>query len=455
MRDRSEPLDSVTLASEVMSTRAPDEETARRILETAFAGDARLIYARPQGWSLRADARRRPEASAPSAPEIDRVLIFLQGERNPETRAFELSGVSVLRLRGEDVVAACGGDTCEGSASLPLRQAIVENLTDAAVVIHDPPGALHAFERWLDETIPAPISLRKLAQDRLGLRASHDLETLAARLGLYWRDSDDPLDQADVLDSCLKGLRRPGERLHDLRAALSRGAQPIDWSRFAFDRSFLSGLPKVPGTYRFYDADDNLLYVGKSKNLKRRISSYFRESARRSPRIQELLDRLYRVEYDHAGSELEAMLREAEQIRTRDPERNVQRKLHATSGRGARLRSILILEPAEAPAVLRAYLIHRGRLVARVGIGPRGGGLKRIERILDDYFFLAADGPTPLAGPDLDVELVVRWLASNRDRAVAFDPTNLGSAREVTDRLRWFLGHGTPFDPDGQPIFTV
>ena len=54
---------------------------------------------------------------------------------------------------------------------------------------------------------------------------------------------------------------RPGETLNDLRLATSRGARPIDWSRFAFDRSFLSGVPKVPGTYRFYDADDNLLYV--------------------------------------------------------------------------------------------------------------------------------------------------------------------------------------------------
>ena len=92
--------------------------------------------------------------------------------------------------------------------------------------------------------------------------------------------------------------------------------------------------------------------------------------------------------------------------------------------------------------------------MARVGIGPRGGGLKRIERILDDYFFFAPSGPTPVAGPDLDVELVVRWLATARDRAVAFDPTTLRSAQEVTDRLRWFLDQGSPFDPDGDPIFT-
>ena len=118
------------------------------------------------------------------------------------------------------------------------------------------------------------------------------------------------------------------------------------------------------------------------------------------------------------------------------------------------MRSILILEPASPPMVLRAYLIHEGRLIDRIGIGPRGGGLKRIERVLEDRFFFAPDGPTPVSGPDLDVELVVRWLAANRDRAVAFDPTSLPSAREVTDRLRWFLDQGSPFDPDEGPMFT-
>ena len=103
--------------------------------------------------------------------------------------------------------------------------------------------------------------------------------------------------------------------------------------------------------------------------------------------------------------------------------------------------------------MLRAYLIHRGRLIARIAVGPRGGGLTRIERVLDAYFFFMPDGPTPLAGPDVDIEVIARWLAANRDRVVAFDPTDLRSAREVTDRLRWFLDQGSPFESDGSPIF--
>jgi hypothetical protein len=243
--------------------------------------------------------------------------------------------------------------------------------------------------------------------------------------------------------------------MYDIRIEQHRGAAPIDWTRYAFNREFLRRVPSAAGTYRFFDQHGKLLYVGKSKNLNRRLNSYFRESARRrSERVQKLLDSLYRLEYQATVSDLEAMLGEAAAIRRERPERNVQRNVRATKSRAGRLRSILILEPSAPPLVLRAYLIRNGRLLDRVGIGPRGGGLSRIRRVLDDHFFSVPLGPTTPGGPDLDVEIVARWLAGNRDRVVAFDPTELRTSEEVIERLRWFLGQGGPFDGDGSPIFS-
>jgi hypothetical protein len=449
LRERTDGVDSRRMAEEVLATRVPDEATAHRLLESAFGGDPRLSYD-DLGWRVVENGAGGADAPPIDLDEPERALVFLGGVRPPGER-FLLERVSVMRLRGEDVVSACGGDIAAGASSRHLRETILDALDGTIVVVHDPPGALGAFERWLGGSLPAPISLRRMAQRRLGLAASHDLEGLAARLGLMWRASDDPLEQADILDACLKAVLRPGETLADLSRATG-AVHPIDWNRFAFDRDFVRELPSTPGTYRFYDRDGGLLYVGKAKDLRRRVGSYFREGAIRPARVERLLERLYRIEIDSSGSELEALLREAEQIRSDSPEQNVQRRYHAREGRRDRLDSILILEPAETPAVLRAFLICRARLVARVAIGPRGGGLARIERLLDDHCFLAPDGPTPATGPDLDVELVVRWLAANRDRAVAFDPTDLGSAREVTGRLRWFLSHGSPFDSDGSPI---
>ena len=448
---------SLEVARSVLSITAPDETTATAVLEAAFAGDSRLSYGDGSWRIVDTSGGPRVPASAalsPEADEPDRVLLFVEGVPRTPTEPFRLQTVSALRLQGDDVVAACGGDATVGVAAKRLRRAVLKTLDGAVPVIHDPPGAIAALERWLGEPLPDAISLRQLARERLGLAGRHDLPTLVARLGLIWRSTDDPLELADTLDACLRSLRQPGEGLLRLRRGERAVANGIDWSRFAFGRELLDELPHAPGTYRFYDRENNLLYVGKAKNLSRRVGSYFRETGQSSPsRERKLLAELHRIEYEPAGSDLEAMLREAEQIRSEHPRSNVQREVHLRHGRASRLLSILILEPAEPPAVLRAYLIRDCRIVGRARIGPRGGGLRHVQRVLEDHFFSAPSGPTPAPGPDLDVEVVARWLAAHRDGVVAFDPTDLRTADEVIERLKWFLLQGTPFDPDGSPVY--
>ncbi len=439
------PLSSVRLAQDVLAVRPPDEGTARKILEAAFGGDPRLV-AGEDGWTLSEPAREASDGSS----EAPLVLLLVTGRRPAPRASFEPATVAAIRIEGGEVSAACGGDIAPGRLGDDLREAVREALRGAVPLIHDPPGALVALERWLDEPLDAPISLRRLAQARLGMAAGREFEALAARLGLSWRSSEDPLDAAEVLARALEALRRPGETLESLRAA-SLGPPPVDWSRFAFDRAFLREIPAAPGTYRFLDAEGKLLYVGRSSNLRERISSYFRAGAGRSARVRSLLEALHRIEVDPLSSDLEAMLREAAAIRRKRPQRNVQRTIRPRGGRRGRLRSILVLEPAAPPYALRAYLLRDGRLVDRVAIGPRGGGLKRIERALESHFFSGDPGPMPLPGPDVDVEIVARWLARNRDRAVAFDPTHLRTSREVIARLRLFLDRGDLFEPDGTP----
>lgn len=460
LRQSEKPLTSIVLAEELLATHAPDEAAARLLLKTAFGNDPRLLHDE-SGWRFAGDARH---AGTPAIESInlatdtelepDRILIFIHGApRKADSTPFLLRSVSALRLCGDDVVGACGGDTVSGPYGNRLRRAALDLLNGAVPIIHDPSGALTALGAWFGEPIDSPISLRRLAHERIGLPANHNLEALVERLGLDWLESSEPLEMADTLDACLQALRRSDESLIDLQIAANGGAQPLDWSSYSFDREFLRRIPSTPGTYRFYDSSGKLLYVGKSKNLHSRVGSYFRDEGRARPkRVQELVRGIHRIEYEATGSDLEAVLREAELIRARNPSHNVQRRIHSVrTDRIEKLQSMLILEPASPPWVLRGFLIRRGRLVDRVAIGPRGGGLKRIARVLDDWYFSTPDGPTVPEGADLDIERVVRWLAEHRDEIVAFDPRDLGSTEEVIERLNWFLINGTT-DPDGSPI---
>ena len=455
LRERGTPVASSELVQLVLATRVPDEATATSILETAFAGDPRLRYEGSRWTEVElqaapplavAEPRERPPTPA---DELDRAFVELQGERARASAPLRLTSVAVVRMRGDQVLDSVGGQP--GPA---LRRAITAALAGSFPIVHDPVGAWRALELWLDEPLPEPLSLRRLAVARLGMPARHTLPELAARLGIGWRETADVTDRAGALAACLDELSGADETLEDLLAVLRARVPPVPWGRYSFDRSFLREVPHTPGTYRFYDGDGALLYVGKSANLHRRLASYFQEGRRRSARVQALLDALVRVEVEPVGSDLEAMLREARQIARARPRRNVQRRFHVRLGRSERLASVLILEPAAAPWVLRAYLLRDGCLVGRVGIGGRGGGLRRIERLLDDHFFSAESRPAELRGDPVDVEIVGRWLAAHRDEVVALDPTDLRSAREVADRLRWFLRHGALRDPDGRPILT-
>ena len=88
----------------------------------------------------------------------------------------------------------------------------------------------------------------------------------------------------------------------------------------------LQSLPKSSGVYRFYDKSGNLLYIGKAKVLKNRVSSYFQSSKAHNQRIAIMVSLIARIEYTEVKTEKEALILEANLINSLQPKYNISLK---------------------------------------------------------------------------------------------------------------------------------
>lgn len=85
----------------------------------------------------------------------------------------------------------------------------------------------------------------------------------------------------------------------------------------------LNLLPTEAGVYRFFDADNRIIYIGKAKNLKNRVSSYFNKQTTHHRKTLKLISEIRRIEFTVVNSEYDALLLENNLIKEHQPKYNI------------------------------------------------------------------------------------------------------------------------------------
>lgn len=248
---------------------------------------------------------------------------------------------------------------------------------------------------------------RKLAADVLGIRNAP--ESLARRL----------VSQALVVEDRLGEWRQIGERI-------------------------CAAAPSRPGVYVLRDANGCALYVGKAVNLRRRLRTHF--STRHWRTLKPGFARATTAEWREVGSELEALLREAEWIAALAPAVNVQDGLPDLDRRAVAqglVRDVVVVLPSveEDSAELIGARADGGWIIQRT---RRNGADLVVHASRLMRFFLS-----PIARrieERLLAPIVFSWLNGRGQKATRIDPHDCGSSRALRTRLASLLADARLFE---------
>jgi excinuclease ABC subunit C len=118
-------------------------------------------------------------------------------------------------------------------------------------------------------------------------------------------------------------------------------------------------LPDSPGVYFFFDKKEKLLYIGKATSLKKRVGSYFTKA--HDSRIAEMVNQIRRIDYIETPTVIEALVFEANQIKTQKPKYNILE-------RDDKSFLYLVITNEDFPRPI----LMRGLEIERLGINPFG-----------------------------------------------------------------------------------
>ncbi len=465
VEERRGPVVADEAARRLFALRHAPVALARSLLADVVDADARLA------WNGDSVTLTRPPGDDLPLEAATYVVVDLEttGLRPGSSQICEIGAVRVrgLELDGEfetlvnpGMPMAPGVSALTGLRDSELRGApppqvavgrFLEFAGDAVLVAHNARFDL-AFldretERLTGSRIAAPVVdtvplARRLLAGRVP-RAS--LAQLAHFLGTSvqpcHRALPDAQATAEVLLALIGLAQERGARTVSELVALAATRTRRVWDK----RQLAFGAPTRPGVYLFRDRNDEVLYVGRARDLRARLRSYFR-SDRQRPAVEAALAAVERIEWRVLGSELEAALEELRLIRELRPPANAR---VARPDRHVWLRArgdgvVSSTQPSEVgplrsrrTAQLAARALDRGRAgTARVGAAAAAAAARR------------AGGGAPLRGrrpaarPDRGARARLPRARPDRPRLRALARCLLVPAAEPGHARAYFLAAG-------------
>jgi len=330
-------LTVVDAARALFATSSIPDGLARSLLEEVTAGDSRVVCTGPT-VSL---VDGRPD---PLLEEVELVVFDLETTGLAAGRD-QICEIGAVRVRGLELVdsfqslvnprvalpepiARLTGIREQELKGAPSTATVVRRFLafagDELLVAHNSRFDQRFLERQLGDRrlSEPPLCIAALARRLLEGRLRRvGLASLADFFGVPTQPCHRALPDAEATAQVLVHLIGLAQEIGARRLSELRSLAAPRKRRVHGKRLLARGAPSRPGVYLFRDRHDQVLYVGRARDLRARLRSYFR-SDRQRPSVEAALLALARIEWRVLGSELEAALEELRLIRELAPPAN-------------------------------------------------------------------------------------------------------------------------------------
>jgi len=356
MREEKKSLSNAQILKEFFKIDSPDDEIAQKIVEPILGTDARFSQSEDRSW------KALKTVSVESLPihEISFVLFTIEDPRKSSKR-FTASGKDVFSF------------LAPLSSFVRYRGGIVEKNLDIKTVIRDVRrsvfvphdlrslGILKKVYRSHSPLQPElrTLSVRALVSLLFPDKTLKTWEQIVEQFGIRNIQSDRPSSKTEtlvyILEYILKVVKERAISTYGQLFQFSLGnRKDVDFSRYGFDRDFLRDIPEMPGVYQFFNRKNELIYVGKTNNLRIRVHSYFWNTGESVEKIEGILEELFTIQYRTLGSDLEAIIEEFRLIEMHRPQYNKRVKVPE---RRISVSDRILLLPGKEQSTLKLYFI--------------------------------------------------------------------------------------------------
>jgi hypothetical protein len=429
IKQMTQPLSAYEIARDIIRLGNVKPEQASLIVDGLLKGEKGFFKADDGRWSYQPD---------PQAETLEFIFckVFSIGNRSNRDVQVRLAECSNFQIQKNLIY----------SEPSPMLMTVLN-----APVLMDGIGAqLTHLRRWLpfDFALENPIFLLTKLLPKLFpgaiLRSEEDISRILGQSA--FNDASNDLRFAAFIEQCLSALELLREKNMNSITALetfySGDLQRLDYTQFAFGPDFIANLPEKPGVYVMKDRGGKIIYVGKSKNLKRRLRSYLIETNQLELKLQRIRNSLYDIEIHNTGSDLQALLLEQELIQSLAPEINRQKQIQARPFRKKERYSRILLLPHFNEDVAALVFFRPGATVTQIAYPRHGGDSSMLAELVQNIFFAE---PENHENQPAEEEILVSWLAQHPSRIRSIDMRSVTSPAEA---VRLIQDHLTSLHED-------